>query len=212
MDILSCLPTDVSFDIAILCGNYKDDYCAIAALVPVLNSEERRSQARKMLTVCRQKYSGHRVVEEHYTLDGMLHREDDLPADIEVFHDRRIHLYYKFGVLHRDGDLPAVTRIISRCEKDEYEYEYYKHGVMHRDGDLPAYIILDFVEMWYKNGKRHRENNLPALICKNPERNCWYFEGKEYTPYANWSFGVAMCISMFIVGAFIGDVIAKNNA
>lgn len=207
IEMIDRIPTDVWFEIAILCGNYKNDYCAIAEVVPSLNCEERRSQARAKLTVCRKKYSGHRVVEEHYSLDGVPHREGDLPADIENTVDKCIHRYIKFGLMHREGDLPAYTEISS----DRYVYQYKKQGKLHRDNDLPACISPE-VDIWYKNGERHRDNNLPAFVYKINDRKYWYYEGIEYNPFANWSFGIAMGISVFIVGAFVGDVISKNYA
>jgi antitoxin component YwqK of YwqJK toxin-antitoxin module len=90
---------------------------------------------------------------------GQLHREGDLPAQIDSNGDVR---YYKNGSLHRDGNQPAV--ITSNLEA------YYKHGSPHRE-DGPAIIhTLDFngvkklvVQEYYKDGLLHRENG-PARL------------------------------------------------
>ena len=65
-----------------------------------------------------------------YTLFGLLHREDDLPAFIDE--DGSQH-WFKIGLLHRDNDLPAFIYTT-------YGKYWYKHGEIYRDGDLPSRI------------------------------------------------------------------------
>lgn len=93
---------------------------------------------------------------------NLVHREDDLPAEIKYDHYsdndyRTFKKWYRRGVLHRDGDLPAV-------EIGDGTREWFRDGVRHRDGDLPAIVHWDGSLEWFYNGDHHREGDKPAAI------------------------------------------------
>jgi len=58
--------------------------------------------------------------------EGLIHRENDLPALIEK--DDRRQEWRINGKLHREGDLPSIIYLNRYCE-------YYKNGKTHRDDD-----------------------------------------------------------------------------
>lgn len=80
--------------------------------------------------------------------EGLIHRENDLPAIIEKYNKRqewRIN-----SKLHREGDLPAIIHSNGYCE-------YYKNGKRHRDDDIngnpqPAVIKSYSQILFFKNG------------------------------------------------------------
>jgi hypothetical protein len=90
--------------------------------------------------------------------DG-LHREFDLPA----FESRDFKTWSLNGLIHRDGDLPA--EILLNVYREIEDATWYKHGVIHRNGDKPAVIKPDLC-FWYKAGKIHRDGDKPAIISK----------------------------------------------
>ena len=65
-----------------------------------------------------------------YNSDGLLHRDNDLPAVIKAngYQEWRIN-----GALHRDNDKPAIIY-------PDSSQEWYINGKRHRDNDLPAVI------------------------------------------------------------------------
>jgi hypothetical protein len=86
---------------------------------------------------------------------GQLHREDDLPAIIEL---NGTMTYYQHGLKHRDGDKPAYISSSQQC--------YYQLDSLHRDGDKPALIhLIDnkiVSQAYYQHGLLHR-NKGPAM-------------------------------------------------
>lgn len=106
------------------------------------------------------------ISEEKWYRNGVLHRDDDLPAIVTKYYQA----WYCNGVLHRDGDLPAYIHVNGVLLK------WYEHGKLHRDGDLPAYIHIDGEQMWYQHGKLHRDDDLPAHIDTNGYQS-WYQNG-----------------------------------
>ena len=74
--------------------------------------------------------------------DGLLHRDNDLPAKIY----RHYKEWYKNGKKHRDNK-PAIE-----YKKDK---RWYRNGELHRDNDLPAVIYSNGGKEWYKNGERY---------------------------------------------------------
>lgn len=68
------------------------------------------------------------------------------------------------GVLHRDDDLPAV--IWTNGDQFWYQNgELHRKDITGED--LPAYIGVNGDQEWYQNGDLHRENDQPALIWAN---------------------------------------------
>lgn len=111
-------------------------------------------------------------------------------------YSEEVQRYYRDGVLHRDNDLPAVlwqdgsrewwvsgkrmrwdpsqpTEI--RCNPSTKNYEvsfselwHDQDGNLHRDiNDLPAVIHSDNTREWWRNGERYREGGLPTVITGN---------------------------------------------
>jgi hypothetical protein len=123
-----------------------------------------------------------------YDGDGMLHRDDDLPAAVEDGYWG----WYCHGKLHRDGDLPAVVHF------DHKTRFWYQHGKLHRDGDLPALMYTDGSRAWYKHGKLHRDGDLPAKVCldgfSQSGTQRWYKHGELHRdgdlPAVVWSNGM----------------------
>lgn len=100
-------------------------------------------------------------VTRYFNEFGQLHREGDLPAEINPNHETV--LYYKNGLLHRDNG-PALINSHQEC--------YYQHGAKHREGDLPA--LIHFIkhdsgskeilsQEYFQNNVHHREHG-PALM------------------------------------------------
>lgn len=130
---------------------------------------------------------------EFWLMNGIYHRDDDLPAVIlrdgkqtwyqngkkhrenglpAVIFPNGSRFWYQNGKKHRDNDLPAVYLISGNLR-------WYCHGKLHRDNDLPAVVFPDGSQMWYKNGILHREfNNLQTIeIVQEFEIN---FENDDY--------------------------------
>ena len=101
--------------------------------------------------------------------DGMLHRDDDLPAVIDAY---GYQAWYKHGKRHRDGDLPAVL-----CA--DGSMQWWKEGTIHRDGDLPACIYADGCQKWCVEGSIHREGDLPAVVYADGGRQ-WFKNNKRH--------------------------------
>jgi hypothetical protein len=101
-----------------------------------------------------------------YFKNGKLHRDDDLPAVINVLIDR--YEWYQNGKRHRNNDQPAII--------DNYCTEWYHER--HRDNDKPA-VICNNCKKWYWCGKLHRDNDQPAIF--NPRQHKeWYIHGKRH--------------------------------
>ena len=103
--------------------------------------------------------------------DGVLHRDNDLPA-IELADGTRY--WYKDGKLHRAGDKPAI-------EWADGTRAWYKEGKRHRAGDKPAVEWADGSREWYKDGVLHRAGDKPAVEWAGGSRE-WYKDGVEYFP------------------------------
>ncbi len=98
-----------------------------------------------------------------YYKNGLLHRDNDLPAIIEANGTKQ---WYQNGLKHRDNDLPAMIYSDgSKC--------WFQNDLLHRENDLPAGIYQNGDLFWFKNGLRHRENDLPAIIFHNGDQY-WY--------------------------------------
>lgn len=81
--------------------------------------------------------------DQRWYLDGVLHRDDDLPASV---HANGNKWWYRHGKLHRDGDLPAV-------EYANGNKIWYHNGLKHRDGYKSAIENGDGIFYIYKYGK-----------------------------------------------------------
>jgi hypothetical protein len=108
------------------------------------NIRYRKHFTVKVVKISEQPYSSIK-----YKLNGMKHRDDDLPAVISFDEDYlpekwRIQEWYQMGKLHRDNDKPAVI--------DIYSERWYQHGKQHRDGNKPAYIFDDDDQEWWVDG------------------------------------------------------------
>lgn len=109
--------------------------------------------------------------EQWFDSDGLLHRDNDLPA---VTYRDGTQEWWVHGKLHRDYDLPAIIS----CDGI---MEWWYEGLQHRFGDKPAYYdpLVPAVE-YYHFGKLHRNGELPAVIYGNPSNpgyQAWYKNG-----------------------------------
>ena len=83
--------------------------------------------------------------DQYWYLNGVLHRDHDLPAVIYANGDQ---FWYKYGKLHRDFDLPAAIY----SNGDQF---WFKNNLQHRDNDLHAVILSNGLKFWYINGRRY---------------------------------------------------------
>jgi len=134
-------------------------------------------------------------IERWYNKEGLLHRDNDLPA--EIFTDQGgvviCQKWYNNGILHRNGNLPAVLKevkyLVGDCEFN-IEKIWYKHGIKHRNHDKPAYVMkMKYlggnqykIKEWFINGKHRRVGvDDPARIKIDDNghvTSCWYINGK----------------------------------
>lgn len=133
----------------------------------------------------------YKSVERWYNAEGLIHRDNDLPAEIyiskntdEIIKEK----WYRNGVLHRDGNLPSVIRRKYNDGNIYIAYEiWYKNGLKHRDNNEPAKILnvpYHCATQWYYiNGiKKNVDESKPAkiIIYKNGEiESTWYIDGKK---------------------------------
>ena len=136
--------------------------------------------------------------QEEWHRNGVLHRDDDLPALIIHLNGEIIRQeWQQYGKLHREGGFPAVIW-------DDGGKEWWQNGVPyrendlphvewgndrqiwldankepHRDGDLPAYIWYTGTRLWYQHGKLHRDNDQPATIWADGVQE-WYQHGRKH--------------------------------
>jgi hypothetical protein len=112
--------------------------------------------------------------------DGLLHRDDDLPA---VWIPRLdVKEWWQNGKMHREDDKPAY--------KSPTMSKWYKYGLPHRRLN-PAVVINDDsinIDVWYKHGKLHSRTingrKLPAISMEiyGEVYKYWYRDGVEYYP------------------------------
>lgn len=97
---------------------------------------------------------GHKTI---WRMNGVAHRDDDLPA-VEV--DNGDRAWFVHGEVHRDGDRPAVVWL---CNYGNVREEWWQHNKRHRDGGLPA-VIESMTghthREWWVNGERKRRHEL----------------------------------------------------
>jgi hypothetical protein len=107
-----------------------------------------------------------------HKLNGMFHRDEDLPAQYWYDSIGVNQIWYKYGKIHRNGDQPAI--IDSNGNKT-----WYWIGMRHRENDLPAMVCANGEQCWYVHGALHRDNGLPAIVTASGVKY-WYYNGKEY--------------------------------
>ena len=119
--------------------------------------------------------------EKIWNIFDKIQRPDDKPATIS--HDGVNKRWYKNGILHRDNDLPAVVSVgngldLQWCyngkthrENDKPAYMssrgikmWFYNGQFHRENDKPAIIRADGTQEWYQNGKMWRSDGKPVKI------------------------------------------------
>lgn len=122
-----------------------------------------------------------------WTESGILHRENDQPAQIKLsLHRPALTLkWYHQGDLHRDEG-PATVTIGSRDWGHDRRYEWYHHGHAHRQG-RPSVLWYDpvtsdrdddlFIEEWWWLGDKHRPNG-PNWVQHLSERRCYGYHWK----------------------------------
>lgn len=127
--------------------------------------------------------------EERYYMNGVLHRDGDLPAVLKEYPSGAY--WVQHGLLHRDGDKPAVIENI--CSKwyrygsreltdddliqlDGAHLEWFQRGKHHRDHDRPAVVTKRLCSIWMKNNIIQRDGDLPAEVHDNHSQK-WYENG-----------------------------------
>lgn len=113
--------------------------------------------------------------------------------------------WWKNGVVHRDEDLPARIQIDPPAMATVHQYAVHptyavwcQNGQTHRDGDRPAIVERDYyiVTMkWCQNGKIHRDG-APAIIFYYKEtgegrgwdfkQSMWFVHGTSVAAPAGW--------------------------
>lgn len=65
-----------------------------------------------------------------YFKNNIVHRDDDLPAEIfKESEDYKVLYYYKNGKIHRDDNKPAIIHIkLINNNWEDYKLEYYQYG------------------------------------------------------------------------------------
>lgn len=117
------------------------------------------------------------IKREEWRRDGLLHRDNDLPAKIRYHSDGVImqQTWYQNGQRHREADQPAKIRYYEN--KRLRLQRWYVNGRLHReqcaeDPERPATIYYnrsdaeDVIEsqVWYAHGFVHRDHDLPTVI------------------------------------------------
>jgi hypothetical protein len=110
-----------------------------------------------------------------YNNDENLHSFDDTPASIYASptKDKVEISWMRNGVLHRENNLPALivhreydeTEITS-SQTTSIEENYYVDGERHRGGSLPAYC-RDKEKVWFVHGNLHNATG-KAITFHNP--------------------------------------------
>ncbi len=107
--------------------------------------------------------------------DGVIHRDDDLPAKIDRF---GIKYWYQNGKLDRPSGGPSI-------DYHSGLLAWYKNGLRHRDNGLPAIVYPDGTCYYYENGEKHRAALGPAgalpSLSNNPHGQTeYYYKGKSF--------------------------------
>lgn len=105
--------------------------------------------------------------------DGKIHRDNDLPAIIDV--ERRDLYWYQNGRQERHGDKPSHIGFTWDRKADKWgtvdmvllyrtgdKNRRYGH-IDHRDGDKPA-VINSTVIRFFKDGEQYRDGDKPSVI------------------------------------------------
>lgn len=171
-------------------------YTLLCDVFEGLKNEQRRLRIINALTKKAEYHQGdppYNVMCTRYSLDGYLHRENDLPA---IEYDNGHKEWIRHGLLHRDDDKPAVIqscgtnawyqngKLHREDDKPAIEFisgskHYYRNGFRHRVAGKPAIVAHDGTKKWYFNGVLHRDNGLPAVEWANGEKEWWY-KGERY--------------------------------
>jgi hypothetical protein len=132
--------------------------------------------------------------QQQYTLMGLLHRDDDLPAVTCtncLTEDSNCYKCYKLTQcndntrckLHAKCDIcPSYAFRCPQCSHNCCKClisraEWFRHGERHRDGDKPAIVWLNNSEEYWHNGRPHRDGGKPAFIQQDGYRE-WWIDGQ----------------------------------
>ena len=137
-----------------------DDILLSSGLPPKLAAQIKLQVYLRRLT-CEVEDLGDGLTVTRYTVEGLLHREGDLPA---LVYSNGGKTYMKKNVIHRDVG-PAVWTYNKLT--DEFTIIYMRHGVRHNDGDSPSIITSKGTMIWFKYGKQTRGNDLPSARYAN---------------------------------------------
>lgn len=99
--------------------------------------------------------SGEPLVFRQWSNLGFLHRDGDLPAEIQS--DGTLH-YYKNGVIHRDGGLPAIVGYSYAYVGDDHTYPSDAYFIWCQNGNYgraegdhgPTCIDVKGTKEWYR--------------------------------------------------------------
>jgi hypothetical protein len=127
---------------------------------------------------------GYGVLEE-WRRDGLLHRDNGLPAVIIRRHalDLGKFVYFNPSTL---GVPPEAVQVLFQCEWAHNSPHLdlkllYRSGELHRDLDLPAVEDNDFGwRMWFRHGKLHRDDDQPAFRTIAGDSCLWAVDGKVH--------------------------------
>ncbi|MEI8270809.1 MAG: hypothetical protein WCG45_05595 [bacterium] len=105
--------------------------------------------------------------ENYYTLNG----------EVYLTCDKSGKKYWKNGLLHRDDDLPAIDNTHGGTKKGDQHW--YQNGLNHRDNG-PASIWSDGTEQWRKHGKLHRDDGPAITYDSQNKKWAEWYENGEF--------------------------------
>ena len=123
------------------------------------------------------------VKREEYYHHGQRHRENGLPAIVDIFHQRKE--WFEYDQLHRENG-PAIY-CYDGTEDRPYSQAWYYRGQEHRkagpSGTIDSGQVLE-LEMWKRHGVLHREDG-PAHVERDPQTGIitdelWRRNGEPY--------------------------------
>jgi len=129
----------------------------------------------------------------YITKEDFWHALNEPEPKITIDSHFKIYCWYnEEGLLHRDNDLPA--QIWYRGDDYIISKVWYQNGELHRDNDLPAEIwyrengnIRE--KSWYQNEKYHRIGG-PAVIWYHEDgsirKKDWYLNGEPFYEKEYW--------------------------
>lgn len=104
---------------------------------------------------------GHTIYEQRWYDNGILHRNNDLPA---ISKTNLWKKWYKNGMVHRENDKPAIIY-------DSGRQEWWYNDKEHRENDKPA-IMTYGCQQWFYDGEEYFPRNKEYIVANLKD---WYY-------------------------------------